>query len=473
MFIAFVVLIYLIDAGLNVLALRRIDLRRLQFIDGVLIGLTYYVTIPFAVILLSGRIGAQFLNIEAYYPYQDSATTAAILIGSIALSLLKLLMASPAGRRLKAGGALAARGRRAKHGRGRPAPSGTAHSSIQYLKTVTWILLVLYFTTTVTIFFKSGVAAGDHWYHATSELMAESPVFLLIKYVSNFARTAAFAALGLLAILVPRYWPRIVATGCLLALADLFMTFNRITVVYFLLMLVIIFWRRIYLVLAFVFATLFSSIYISSLWPEFRGQVSNFGYSVTGMSHALARTIEVNSVARPFVEEMNGVFESLNFTVLNWIIQHRDQLDVSFGSYFVRPLGAFIPRAIWPSRPESFASTVGHQLSNSELAVNSFLFGEPFANNVLFWPAMLILVVLIYDWCFRKMSNYNPVWGAIGAFIAFAWWRFDSSFAAVCLVFSFMLFGALFAVAPARRLPARGRRRARAQYRGPAIDPIS
>jgi hypothetical protein len=439
-----VLLLYLATVCLNVYALRRIDLRRLQFIDGVLIGLTYYVTIPMAVILLYGQINPEFLPIAPYLPYLDTDTTLVIYIGSATLCLLKLAMAGGI-TRIKFGKAKAAGNRahdmdgtaqRARSRSGRAEP-------LRYLIYIAGIVLPIYFAATFYAFFVSGVSEGGHWYHATSEMMAESGSFLFIKHVSNFARTAVFAVLACIAIRSEKYKWLVISLGLVISVTELFVTFNRITVAYFALMLIVINWRRIYTALFLTFSGLYFGISISGIWPEFRGQVSNFGYSLPGIAAALSKAVEVNSVSRPFVDEMNGMFESFNFTVLNWVVKNVDQLNVDFGTYLVRPLTVIVPRSIWADRPSSFATTTGNRFSEGELAVNSLLFGEPFANSPLIWPVLMIMVVLFYDWCFRSMSNRSAVWGAVGAFIAFAWWRFDSSFPAISVLFSVVIYMAL------------------------------
>jgi hypothetical protein len=312
-------------------------------------------------------------------------------------------------------------------------------------------LVVLDLGSSSAFFIASGVSNGAHWYHASSDLMATSPLFLMLKHLGNFSRTAVFGAIAVLANLRPRLTLRLVMLGAILAVADLFLTFNRITIVYFLLLLLMVSWRRIYLATAALGSLLFSGTYLSSIWPEFRGQVSNFGYSFDGMSQALAKAIEVVDTSKPFVDQMNGMFESFSFAVLNWIVHNRASLNVPTGSYFVRPLTVLIPRSMWSTRPESFATALGSHFSETELALNSYLFGEPFAESWLFWPLLLLFVIFIYDISFRGMARSNPAWGGVGALIGFAWWRFDSSFPAVSLILTFLLYIAFSIVAPRRR----------------------
>lgn len=465
-----IVLLYFVNVAFNVAALRSIDIRRLTFMDGVVLGLTYYVTIPFAVILLYGRIGSDFLMITDYLPYEDVETTGVILMGSMAVSSLKLVVA-----RFRLKSAIdqsVDRGGSPDHQRRQQRTD--FESAKRYRTTLLLIILGIYFAFTTFFFIRSGVSEGDHWYHAQAELMAESPVFVLLKYFANYARTAVFGVLALLVVFHERYKWRFALIGTFVSVADLLMTLNRITVVYLAVLLIVVMRRRIYAGLSALSVTLASGIYLSSLWPEFRGQISNFGYSVEGFTEAFAKAVEVNAVSKPFVDQMNGMFESFSFTVLNWIVQHYDSISVEPGSYITRPLTVVIPRSIWSDRPESFALIVGRHFSKTELALNSYVFGEPFANSWFLWPLLLAAAILVYEAIYRQMSKRDPVWGFIGALIGFAWWRFDSSFLAMSMLIGLSLFGIMQILYPNRKAQKRAAsaRHLRPQPTGPRLNPL-
>ena len=432
---------YIFIVMANFAALRRINVNRFHFIDGVVLGLTYYISIPMAVILLYGRIGSDFLTIEDYLPYEDITTTFVIYVASLMVCGLKIYLP-----------ALAPRGRLASLARlfisdpvvqMAPEPRHGAHRRAPRWSYVHWLLgvnLAIYYASTIFVFFRAGVSDGGHWYHATSSLLSESPIYIVIKYFSNFTRTSVFGILGILTLRHPKYQYRLAVAGAVVCVSDMLMTFNRITVIYFGILLLIGSWNKIYNIILGLFCLLFGGVYIGSLWPEFRGQVSNYGYSLSGFADAAAKAIEVNSKSLPFVDAMNSLFESFSFTVLNWEVKNYSNISVDFGAYFTRPLGVMIPRAIWPDRPESFALLLGRNFSKEELALNSYIIGEPFANSWLFWPLLLVGAILVNDLVYRRLSKRDPAWGFIGAIIGFAWWRFDTSFLAVSVVISLIIF---------------------------------
>ena len=173
-----------------------------------------------------------------------------------------------------------------------------------------------------------------------------------------------------------------------------------------------------------------------------RGYISIYGYSITGVGSAIGHgVLDLTNSKRPLVDQMNGMFESVNITVFNWIVQNYDYLNASAGSYLIRPISVLIPRSVWPDRPISFSSVLGFQLSgNPFLALNSTLFGEPYGNSAIFWPLLLGPVIVGYDALYRFLGRRFSSFGPIGAVVAIAFWRFDSSFAAVCAMFSVFLF---------------------------------
>lgn len=466
MIILVVVAAYIFILMANAAALRAIDINRLQFIDGAVLGLTYYISIPMFFILLSGRIGPDFLKIEDYLPYEDLSTTFVIFAASLVVCGVKIYLPVLMGH-----GRFASFSMSAAVGPALEMPANARRTNrrpkfrASYVHWLFALTLAIYFASTIFMFIRAGLADGEHWYRSTADLMSESAIYIVIKYFANFTRTSVFGILAILTLRYPKDRIKLAAIGALVCVSDLLMTFNRITVIYLGVLLLIGSWNKIYHILCGFFVLLFGGVYIGSLWPEFRGQVSNYGYSLSGFADAAAKAIEVNSRSLPFVDAMNGLFESFSFAVLNWEVKHYHYVRVDFGAYFTRPLGVIIPRSIWPDRPESFALLLGRNFSKSELALNSYIIGEPFANSWLFWPSLVIIAMIANELVYRKLGQRDPAWGFIGAMIGFAWWRFDTSFLAVSLVISLIVFTAMQALLGKGTPTARAKARAQGSAR--------
>jgi hypothetical protein len=421
---------------MNVAALWRVRLARLTFIDGLILGMTYYVSVPMVAVLAAGRIGPEFVPISDYRPYVDTTTSYLIIGGIAALSLVRLLIPGQ-----------------------KTMPLRSQAYSLRYLLRA---LLLLYFATTIISFFVSGVASGGHWFRASHELMETSPGYVALKQISNITRTIVFGALATVAVRDRSAARRALVIGATIVLVDLFATFNRITIVYFLVLVLVCFRRRALLTCGALGGLLLSGAYVSSGFTEFRGLVGMYGYSPSGFSQALDGAVRrMTEEEKPFVDQMNGVFESINITVFNYVVQNRGQLGVSTSDVIVRPLTTVIPRAALPSRPPPFASVLGKAITGSDAAaLNSTLWGEFYAGaavpGLLIWLLFLPPLHLLYVW----LARANPAYGPIGALVAFAWWRFDTSFLMNAGIFAVLIhFLLLLSVRAGRDLFGRPRRR--------------
>lgn len=409
-----IILFFILALSANIFALSRIRLASLTFLDGVVIGMVYYLTVPMIVILLSGRISPDFMPIPEYRPYEDIQTSFVIEAAIIFISGARLL--AP----------------RSKM----PDPRRDSYP-ITY---VVIAILVLYFGSTLVSARMLGSANGTHWFKASNDLANSNANYLLLKVVANFSRTAIFGCLAGVLSRTTRHRTLIVLVAVMICVFDLALTFNRISVAYFLLVVLVAYRRHVFSTSVLMAAALLSATFVSSLWTEVRGLVSVYGSSVTGFTNAITVALTHADEQKPFVDEMNGVFESINIVAFNYVVQNTDRLGVSPSAYFIRPLTLFIPKNIFPDRPPSFASVLGVAISGSkEAALNSTLIGEPYASSSWLWPIMLIGVILFYNYCYKLLGRANSSYGPIGAVIAFALWRFDSSFAAYSLIFCVLI----------------------------------
>lgn len=428
-----IILFSVIALCVNIAALRCINLSNLTFADGIIIGMVYYVTIPMIFILSAGRIGPDFIPIPDYLPYQDVDTTFVILFAVVLLSGLRLVLF------------------RQKQDRRESYP-------LSYLLTT---LFVLYLAVSAISFEMSGISSGGHWYKDSAELLETNSTFLFLRVFGNFTRTALFGCLATLTVRSDRYRIPALLLGLFICFVDISTTFNRISVAYYLILILVCYRKHVFLACSALGGVLIAGAYVSSLWTDVRGLVSIYGYSLSGFSTALTMAIAHAANDVPFVDKMNGIFESINIPTFNYIVQNPNQFHLTPGAYFIRPLTLLLPRALVPDRPPPFAETLGTAINgNADVALNSTLLGEPYANSPYLWPVMILLVILVYHFAYRRLARENPAYGAIGAVIAFAFWRLDSSFAAYSLIFCLIIHFALRTVRLAsvqvsRRAPRR------------------
>lgn len=394
-------LLFLGGVAINGYMLARIDLPRLDFLDGILIGQAYYVIVPLFVFLCQGQSEMTDLGLT-YRPFEDMATTGMLLTGLFLFPALRVAVP---------------RVHAAAPDRSDPRMAGA--------------VILLFLATSLASFGLSGLVQGGHW-QANVEGAFANPAFLPIKYAANVARNAMFA------VLLYRVTTRDMSLGAALlmgaglALFDLFTTFNRITAVYLFIMALLLMRRMPWRMALGGGLALWSLSAFSTVWPMFRGLATARGYSLASFAEAWDRAARAQDGAPGSIDAaLNGVFESSNIVVLNWIVEHYGTLHRPFLAFamFARPLTLLLPASLWPDRPQNFGLSLGDGIAGlPSLALNSTLYGESYANFGWFWPLGLSAFVLLWHGVYRLIAPDARVVQMMGAFAAIAMWRFDASF---------------------------------------------
>ncbi|MBB4858113.1 hypothetical protein HNO88_001427 [Novosphingobium chloroacetimidivorans] len=415
--------LYLGGVAINLHMFARIDLSRLDFLDGILIGQGYYVIVPLGVFLATGQAEVPDLHL-VYRPYGDLATTGMLIGGMYLFPALRTAF-------------------------GRVHPERPDRSDPRMVSTV----VMLFIVTGAVSFMLTGLASGGHWQENVDGAFA-NPAFLPIKYAANVARNAVFAVLLYRVTRGEMTIGLALLAGLMLALIDLFTTFNRITAVYLLIMAMLLMKRmpvRLILVAA---GSLVGLSAFSTVWPAFRGLATTQGYSAASFAEAWNTARRAQEMSSASLDaSLNGVFESSNIVVLNWIVQHYGAVERPFLSFamFARPVTLLLPGAVWPGRPENFGLSLGEGIAHMpSLALNSTLYGESFANFGWFWPLGLCAFVLLWHGVYRAIAPNARVVQTMGAFAAIAMWRFDASFVGCAALLTGALVCALWLIRVSR-----------------------
>jgi hypothetical protein len=392
---------FLAGVALNLRLLSRIDLARLDVLDGILVGQAYYVVVPLCVFLLKGQTEMPDVQL-VYRPFGDLPTTGMLISGMFLFPAVRLLFP--------------------------PVPSKRRDTSDPRMVSTVSVLFVV---TGIASFGLSGLAQGGHWQQSLDGAFG-NPLFLPIKYTANVARNAIFAVLLYRVTRGEMSVGRALGLGLVFALLDLFTTFNRITAVYLLILTMLLMKHRPRRMVATGAASLWSLSAFSTVWPAFRGLATAQGYSAASFGQAwdLASSAQ-DHTSGSLDAALNGVFESSNIVVLNWIVEHYGTAERPFLAFamFARPVTLLVPGALWPSRPQNFGLTLGDGIAGlPTLALNSTLYGEAYANFGWFWPLGLSAFVLLWHGVYRLIAPNARVVQMMGAFAGLAMWRFDASF---------------------------------------------
>lgn len=401
--------------AINVRLFARMDLSRLDFLDGILIGQAYYIIIPLSIFLVAGQTFMPDVGL-AYRPYEDLATTGMLIAGMFLFPLLRIVVP---------------RVPRDSRDTSDPRMAGAVG--------------LLFLATGFVSFLLTGLAHGGHWQENLDGAFA-NPLFLPIKYAANVTRNAVFAALLYCVTTGRLTTSRALLIGVALVVLDLLTTFNRITAVYLLILAMLLLKRRPWRMALAGVGSLWTLSAFSTLWPVFRGLATSQGYSAASFAQAWATAREAQGAsARTLDASLNGVFESSNIVVLNWIVEHYGTAERPFLAFamFARPVTLLLPGSLWPGRPQNFGLSLGDGVAHiPSLALNSTLYGESYANFGWFWPLGLSAFVLLWHGVFRLIAPNARAVQMMGAFAAIAMWRFDASFVGcAALVTGALVFG--------------------------------
>jgi hypothetical protein len=403
-----VILLYSLLVFVTYYSFKNTNIFNLGFCGGALIGLVYFLAIPMFFILIFGNLYDPGIMVSSYNPYKDISTTLNIFLGWGVVLLAQ-----------------------------RVESKYTVNQNIRdfdsyYInpKKLMQVLLFLYLVISLYSGFSTGMfTEGRHWHDSTRH---DSAFFIILSNFANCYRVAFFGCLLFFFEYKKIKIKDAVIMALSLTLFDLFISFNRITAVYFIIFNVIIFRRYLFLMLLFGLPSIPFLVYVSSIWTWFRGVASVDGYSLSGFIDtwvSVSKSYEAASSG--FLYQMNSIFESSNILVFHGLVQNvGDSIPVFYGkTYLIRPLTTFIPSSIWTDKPKVFGVYLGDYINGySGLALNSTLFGEAYANFLYFWPVILFFTLLLFSSIYRRLNKYLPCLTLMSVFIGISIWRFDMNF---------------------------------------------
>ncbi len=392
----------------------RISFFQIRFEDGILIGLLFFIIAPVTLALFTGEIPTS-MNTGPLKIREEPFTAIQICIGCFLVVFFHAFC------------------------RNYLSGQDTIPTYSQEKASTIYWMLVLYALLTVFMFFKTGKAAGGHWHQNSRDALNNSFSVILLGNFVNVYRAAIFGVLYNFANREVLTFKRTVLLSISISTFDLILTFNRIAVVYLIIMLFLMY-RKYIIVLILFFAGSFSTIaYLSTAWTAMRGIALTNGFSLGGIInafHTVNAAIKNDEIQ--IISQTGMVFESANIIVFDWIVKNAGtyKLPLDWGETFiVRPLTVFFPSFLWSGKPASFGLSLGSEIQNVKgLVLNSTLFGEAYGNFGFLWPIPLLIALILLAAIFKHLGQHWSAANGMAFFIAFALWRFDISFGVVSLV---------------------------------------
>tara|TARA_R110002033_G_scaffold40034_1_gene80189 strand:- start:3548 stop:4765 length:1218 start_codon:yes stop_codon:yes gene_type:complete len=380
---------------------------------GALLGLVFFLAIPLFFIFLEGELSDPGIFIEPYLPFEDLVTTSNIFIGwSVVLlaSMYEVNVIDKSNREIN------------------------IKEYVESKKLLYFIICVYFIITIVTTITTGAFGEGVHWHDSSRN---ESSFFIIFKNFSNCYRVVVF---GLILYLLNQgkvNRSKSIYIAVAFTVFDVLLSFNRITLLYFLLFFILSHRKYALLIFSSIVVVIPPVIYISSVWTWFRGMASISGIGFDSYLKSWNDAVILyESVGDRFVVKMNSIFESSNILVFHGLVEKvGDSIPIFYGStYLVRPLTTFIPSTIWPDKPQVFGTYIGLYINNYEgLALNSTLFGEAYSNFMYFWPFVLLVTLMALTKLYSTASKYVYSINLMSIFIGVSIWRFDMNFTIACV----------------------------------------
>lgn len=289
-------------------------------------------------------------------------------------------------------------------------------------------LVIAFFFGSITLFVVTGVASGGHWADAKSEFLLSGGTPALLAY-NLFAAVRLATLISLAAMYLH---DRVTLKWLLLCLAlvcavDLYTSGNRIFTLQALVVLgalLLVRGQWIQLGLLSLAALPFGAL--MTMFPLIRVYMHRWsgGFAVSTATTALgegyleAKDFFGSGLGVP--EFIIGVTEGININVLIVVVEdfHRT-LGMLMGTGIVRGFVFWVPRSIWPGKPQNLSVLIGQYLlggSERGVSMGATIFGEFWANFGFLGFAMIPVVLFLIDRVLKKVIQ-DPTMRAVAAFI--------------------------------------------------------
>lgn len=277
----------------------------------------------------------------------------------------------------------------------------------------------IYIVGTAAVYLYSVGSEEAHWYRSREEFVANTGlVGVVISYMITGARLVVIASIAKLVGKVG--FTRWTSAVCLVfSLYDVLVTGNRVGL---LLLLFCLFsmtlLRREYRVIALSIVAAPLLAYVLSLYAYVRPYLR----SDAGLASIMEASSEnIAESSRGVGSAFLGAVESVNISVLKALYGGIDADSPRFGSTYARPALIFIPRSVWPDKPDSPTVQAGEAYAHGRTSLVVMYIGEGVMNfGRLGFVIGLGLIVLAISMFGRAFGTWgaNDLMQAMLAFLA-------------------------------------------------------
>lgn len=289
------------------------------------------------------------------------------------------------------------------------------------------------------IFLLSGKLSGGHWYENYDALYSGSAISTVIGNFYNVMRICFPGVLIFAVIKKLLSNKEFIIISIIYGSFELLISSNRVIILLIIFSFILLFYKnnKKYIFLLVLISPLIMQF--NHAFPIMRGLMFSENVSIEQLLNSYEVATDFRKSEGFNIEEsVSGLFEADNLNVVKFVYDNFPSRYnyVKGETVYLKTATFFLPKAIWPNKPEGFGGFLGPEITGTEvLTLNSTIIGEAYGNfgllALILVPLNLYLTGILFKNLHGTILNYCPF------FIAFASWRFEFAF---IIISAFALF---------------------------------
>ena len=312
----------------------------------------------------------------------------------------------------------------------------TAHLKRTPIANPTYSMFVFYIILSLIILIGSGLHEGGNWYINRNEFFKDQgSKAVLVAFLLNSNKILIISLFLIRAFDKRKAKYKVYAV--LFSALDMFLTGNRIYFFITLILLGLNYFRRKPLTMSILTPILTPFIvyvaYFGAIFRHIRGPLFEKGLptiEVFNKAFERAKTLDPFEWQSFFL----NITESVNVNVIYDIFNRHESL--LYGLTYLKTFVFFVPRSLWPEKPESITVIAAEFLGGSSLVTTTI--GEAHMNFGYFGPIFLLPILLLTEYFIKSISNKYLMENDIFLFF-FGILLFRMPFSDEILVFIFLI----------------------------------
>ena len=387
--------------------------------DGLFIGGIFFIIVPICYSFIIGEI--PIIGLKSFSPYKDYLVVIYAMFSVLLFGVFSVLVI-PVGDNEKV--------------------NISVFQKLFFSQT-----LLLYFISLIIFFLSSGKLSGNsHWYRGNEEVFQQGSFYVLLGQMHNVGRVI-IPGLCLYFQLVYLKNSKVFKAHFIIAIVlivlELFLTGNRIVILFFLFSIGIPFviYNKTKILMTLVIVSI-PLVIVAKFWPMVRGLLWTQKISIEHVVDIVSKAYEMDVVQDNDIDPILVLTEGSNLTSLKYIVDNfPEKHSYSLGDTMIwKAFGTLIPKNIWQDKPEVLGHLVGeYAVKGISLILNITILGDAWGN---FGPfGVFYIVTILYLLQLIIPNKHRELLSSIFFMTSVACWRFDFAFYFVTIyIIMFYLF---------------------------------